>query len=893
MKFGRRAIISGVIVGLLLLLVGGRAIAGFLVELYWYRSLQLENVFWTHWRAALLVRGTAALLTALAVFANLWFVARSLGTIRVRRRYANIEIAERLPQMYVVGALGILSLFSAWWLSSGLADPLPILAALNPDSFGLADPVFGRDASFYVFQLPVLSRIQTLASLLVFWIALLATAAYVSTGAIRVVEGKLTVSALARRHLGVLVAAFLLFYAFNVWLDRYHLLVSGNGFEGALGYTDVHARIPAKLIVLVLTLAAAAAIGYGSWRGAPRLPVAAAILLFVGLVSAEVIYPSSIQRFVVEPNQFPREEGFIQQHLEFTRAAYDLATVERVPLPYDTRAEIDEAALLERLSGVPLWDPRPLLTTYQQQQALFRYYSFGSVHHDRYGPEGAQEPVAISVRELETTELEAAAQTWQNLHLNYVSGEGAVVSPVATMAADGTPEFYVWDIDPPKVDPAAPAELALENPSVYFGERTREYVILGPQTEPIGISISGAMRQLLFAWAFQSKNILLSGELGDDSKIVFRRVVSERVMAAAPFLRVTAERSAYPVIDAGRILWVVDAYTTSDNFPLSRRSAFDSRPVRYVRNSVKATVDAVTGEVRLYRVDENDPILDTYSRIFPDLIRPGEEMPEALRAHLRFPIQLMLVQAQVMGSYHLQDPRAFYGQEDVWSVATEQYRGTPASMEPTYSMYPLPGSSESEFLLSVPYVARGRQNMTALLVTRNDAPNYGQQILYLLPRDELIQGPQQIEAMIDQDPEISQQLSLWRRGGSDVIRGHLMIVPVEGSLVYVEPLFLEAANAAIPQLERVILAGSGRVVMEPTFTSAVAALLRGQSGPPADSGAVSTPLPGPIAGESESMQRARTLMSQAEALLRAGDWAGFGQTWEELQETLTPGAATN
>jgi uncharacterized protein len=890
MRLGRRATFTAVILGLLFVLVGGRMLAGLVAELLWYRSVQLENVFWVEWRATVLVRGAVALVVAAAVLGNLWVVTRSLGAIRVRRRYGNIEIAERLPQAYVLSALAVVAAFSAWWLSAGAADPLPFLAALAPETWGLSDPIFGRDAAFYVFQLPILNRLQTLAGLLVFWIALLAVATYVATGAIKVTEGKPAVSELARRHLGLIVASFLVVYAINVWLDRYGLIVNGNGFAGALGYTDVHARLPAKLAVFTLALLAAAAVGYGAWIGNLRLPALSFVVLIVGLVAAEGIYPSYVERFLVEPNQFPREQPHIERHLEFTRAAFRLHTLERTALPYQARVELDESMLVERLRGIPLWDPRPLLTTYRQQQGLFRYYTFTSVHHDRYARGDAVEPVAISVRELEVAELEQAAQTWQNLHLNYVPGEGAVVSPVARMAADGTPLFYVWDLDPPKLAPEAPPQLALYEPSIYFGERSLQYVILGADRAPHGVPLDAAWKKLLFAWAFQSTNILLSGDLTRDSKIVYRRRVTDRVEAAAPFLRVSRDRSAYPVITDGRVVWVVDAYTTSASFPLAPIIGFENRGVRYIRNSVKATVDARTGEVQLYRVDPDDPILATYARIFPGLVRPLEEMPAELRAHLRYPVPLMHLQAQVLGAYHLLDPRAFYGQQDVWSVATEQYRGTPLSMEPTYSMYPLPGSRDTEFLLSVPFVARGRANMTALLVTRNDPPHYGEQILYLLPRDELVPGPQQIEAAIDQDPEISQQLALWRRGGSDVIRGHLMVVPIEGSLIYVEPLFLEAENAAIPQLERVILARPGRVVMQPSFELAVSALLHGQADGALARGDV-VDQPGAPGLDPEFRARARRLMEEAEALLRAGDWAGFGRTWQSLRDALTsPGA---
>jgi len=893
MRLGRYPIAIAVALGVLLLLIGGGALVGFVSELLWYGSVGYEDLFWTHWRAALVVRGTTAVLVGAAILANLWVVTGSLGAIRVRRRYGNIEIAERLPRSYVIVAIAVVAALSAWWLSAGFADPLPVLAALDPVRWGLDDPAFGFDAAFYVFQLPILARIQTLGAIVVFWIALLSVAAYLVTGAIKMVEGKPIVSRLARRHLGALAAAFLVFFAMNAWLDRYALVIDGNGFGGGLGYTDVNARIPAKLVVVGLVLIVAAGIAYGTWVGNLRLALVTAALLPVAVLGAEVVYPSTVQRLVVEPNQFPREEPFIEQQLLFARRGFGLDNVERVALPYEAAGEIDPNLLLERLEGIPLWDPRPLLTTFQAQQALFRYYQFASVHHGRYERDGRMEPVAVSVRELETGELEAAAQTWQNLHLNYVSGAGAVASPVARMAANGTPVFYVWDLEPPKLSPDAPPDLELDDARIYFGERSTEWVIVGPEHEPAGIPLDASWRKALFAWAFRSKNILLSGDLTPASKIIFRRQVAERVQAVAPFVQVAREGSAYPVITEGRIVWLVDAYTTSPFFPLSPRQAFGNQDVRYVRNSVKATVDAVTGEIELFAVDAEDPILATYSAMFPGLVRPLAEMPEALRKHLRYPAQLMNIQAQVLGPYHLLEAREFYGQEDVWSVATEHYRGTPAEMEPSYSIFPLPGSESAEFVLSLPFVARGRQNMTALLVTRNDSPHYGEQILYLLPRDEQVPGPQQIEAAIDQDPDISQQLSLWRRAGSDVLRGHLSVLPFEGTLIYIEPLFLEAENAAIPQLERVVLAQAGRVVMQPNLQSAVAALVGSSAtNPPGSSIADATSSPSSLGTDWDPLVRARQLLDEAEGLLRAGDFAGFGDALDSLRDALSPPAAT-
>ncbi len=860
-----------------------------IADLLWYRSIGHGSVFWTTLRASLIVRGLAGLVIGGVVFGNLMVVSRSLGAIRLRRRYANIEIAERLPRAYILSGAAGIALFSAWWLSAAVGDAISVIAALHPEPFGVADPIFGRDASYYIFRWPVFRRLQTLAALVVFWIGLLSITAYVVTGAIKVVGQRLAITPVARKHLGAIGASFLVLYAINVWLSRYGLVVDGNGFADAFGYTDAVARLPAKMVLLIAALAAAGVLAHGMWTDRLRMPLFALASLSIIWMFGETIFPSLVQRFSVEPNELLREEPYIRDHMEFARYGFDLADIDQVPLPYDGNAEIDESVLLERLRGIPLWDPRPLLTTYRQRQAVYRYYSFNSVHLDRYeGPNGV-EPVALSVRELETPDLEATAQTWQNLHLNYVSGKGAVASPVARMAQDGTPMFYVWDIDPPKVSAEAPAALALSEADIFFGERTNEYVIVDQGALPAGVDLDAAWKKALFAWAFQSKNILLSGDLTRESKLVFRRQIVPRVRAVAPFVAIPGEGGVYPVVHEGRIIWMVDGYTASSSFPLSPLMDFGGRGVRYIRNSVKATVDAVTGEVRLYAVDPDDPLLATHGRMYPGLVRPIEEMPEGLRAHLRYAAGLMELQALVVGAYHLDDARQFYEQQDVWSLAQEQYQATPVAMEPAYSMFALPGESETEFLLSVPLVPRGRQNMTALMVTRNDYPNYGQQFLYMLPRDEVVFGPQQIEAMIDQDPEISQELALWRRGGSDVTRGHLMVVPVDGSLVYVEPLFLEAANAAIPQLERVILAKAGRVVMGSTFEAAVADLLRGRGAAApaaAPSGAADpAPLPAPTA-RSATVEEARQLMEDADAALRSGDWVGFGRRWDDLRELL-------
>ena len=754
--------------------------------------------------------------------------------------------------------------------------------------------MLGRDLSFYIFQLPFLERLQTLAGLLVFWVALLVTAAYVATGAIRVADTSLSASPLARRHLSALLGAFLVVIAIDAWLDRYNVLLSGSGIGNAPGYSDVHAVLPGKVVIALLALLTAGAVVYGGWRGQRRAPIAAGALLLAGFVGAQLVYPALVQKLTVEPNEFPRERPFVEQHLTLTRLAFGLADLERALYPYRPPADLEEERVRSVLTGVPLWDERPLLQAYNQRQSLFPYYEFVSAHQDRYGPPGDARQVALSVRELEPTKLPETAQTWQNLHLTYVNGVGVVVGPVSSMAADGAPLYYVSDLDPPKLAPGAPDALQITRPEVYFGERTRGYVILDEAEGPVGVPLDRGWKKLVFAWAFQSRNLFLSDETTGSSRIAYRRQVVERAQAIAPFLRFTADTPALPVVENGRIVWILDGYTGSAYFPVARQTSFEGRPVSYLRNSAKVTVDGVTGEVAVYAVDPEDPMLRTYSRIFPGLVRPVEEMAPELRRHLRVPRSILRLQTQVLEEYHMLDARAFYAGEDVWALATENYRSEAVPVEPTYSMFPLPGSEEREFLLTVPFVSRGRQNMTALLVTRNDPPHYGEQILLELPRDVLVPGPQQIEAMIDQDPEISQQLSLWRQGGSDVVRGHLISVPHDSTILYVEPLYLVSESAAIPQLERVILSTGSEVVMSPTLEGAVSALL----GTAPDSGAAEeespdtprTPQPeGPDA--SEVIGRARRLLEQAESQLRSGDWAAFGRTWEAIR-ALLEGAST-
>jgi uncharacterized protein len=897
---------------ILVLLVGGRAAAVFVTELFWYRSLGLEEVFWIRWRAGLLLRLSVALVAGAVVFANLWWVTRTLGTIRIRRRYGNLEIAERLPTGYIAAAVGAVALLSAWWISAGAGNPLDVLAFLRSERWGISEPIFGNDLSFYVFGLPLLVRAQVLLGALLFWTALLVTASYVATGGIRWVDDRPQISPIARRHLGLIGAALLGVLAWDLWLGRYDLVISGTGVGGAPGYTDVHARIPGRTALTVLALAAAASVGWGTWRGSLRLPLVGMGVFVVGAVLATAVIPGIVQRYIVEPDQVARETPFIEANIRLTRLAFGLDRLEERGYPLDPRASPSPDRVAEVLRGVPLWDPRPLRQTYRAQQTFRPFYEFASVHVDRYATGAGAEPIAISIRELLPQRLPPESQNWQNLHLNYVRGEGVVASPTSRISATGEPLYYLQDIFPMVRSPQAPPELRLERPEIYFGELTREYVIIPPDAEgaelPRGVTLDALWKRLAYAWAFDSKNILLSPQVVPGSEIVYRRRIRERVQAVAPFLLFTEEGGGglHPILHEGRVVWMLDGYTGSRSFPLSRAQGSGAGVSRYLRNSVKATVDAVSGETRFYMVDEEDPIIRTYARIFPGLIRPMTEMPGGLQRHLRFPLELSMLQGQILREFHVGDARTFFRREDVWDIPTELYRNEAVAYRPFYALLPVPGLEEaSEWVTVLPFVAAGRQNLRGILYTRNDPPHYGEQILFEFPTGILIPGPQQIESMIDQNPAISEQLALWKRAGSDVIRGHMILVPIDGALLYVEPVFLEAQADAIPQLERVIMARGRDVVMRPTAASAAAALLDAQletvrlgeaeeareravadaSLPPVEA-APTGPGPGRLAAD-----EARRILDRAEERLRAGDWAGFGRALEELREALDRGTA--
>ncbi len=895
----RLALIGGVL--LIVLLILGRLGVDLYTELLWFQQLGYQSVMWRQLAAMAAVRVVTGALGAAIVLANLLRVVRHLGPVQLRRRYGNLEIAEQIPHGYVTAGIVLAALLAGWWLS-GLSIPSDeapgVLAWIQRTSWGIRDPLLHRDLGFYVFSLPLLDRFLDFLLLVTVWSAVLALVGYVLVGAVRLRGGHVEVENYPKVHFAILVAGLVLLIAARYWMGRYAVVLHGGGFGGVVGYTDVNARLPAYQVLTLVSVLTAAAIVYSvvvrNWL--PTL-VSVGILLLAGL-GLGIAYPSFVQKLRVVPNELAREEPYIRMSLEFTRRGFGLEDLERAPLtvhPQPTSQLRELSATLDRL---PLWDATPLQAYFNQVQSLVAYYHFESVHFDRYGPPNAETQVAIAVREFARQGLPAA--TWRTLHLNadQVRGNGAVVAPVSEKTEDGNPVFWLRSVTAAgdtaaaasiRREAGAPGDLVLNHPNIFFGESDQEYLIVnaprdssgsGAQAARAGVPLGTFLRVFAYAWRFGDRNLLFSSELTPTSRLLFRRSVQERVATLAPFLG--WDPRPLPVILDGHIVWLVDGYTYSRTFPLSAgRTVGDMGTVSYLRNSVKATVDAITGETRLYAIDPQEPILAAYARAFPGLFHPLQDMPLMLQRHLRYPQRLLQVQAQVLEKFHVDSASVFFAGQREWQVPQEGAgSGLGRDYPPIYLLAPMPGGTRPEFLLALPFIARDRQNMTAILLVQNDAPHYGRKLLLELPLDQQVSGPQQVRTLIEQDPVISAQLTLWRQGGSDVEIGRLRVVPLDGSVLYVEPLYLSGSNSSIPQLQRVVISDGTTVAMAENMDAAVAAI-RGanESGNPV----ANTP---PAAGTLDWPRQALDLMQQAERALRALSWDEFGRRWKELQDLL-------
>lgn len=885
----------------------GRSLAGFFTETLWYRSVGYSSVFWTRTLVELGMRIAIGILTAVLAFSSFRIVGRTLIGVQIRRQFGNLEIAERLSKRAITwGTVGV-SVLLALWLGAAFPQSagIRLLLMLKAPEWGLAVPWLGTDVSFFVFALPILGGGMVLALTLIFLLLSFSAAGYAATGSLSARSGRLEMGPLPRKHLAILCALFLFFLAGRFWLAPYLLMLDGNsGVQGIFGFADANARVRGYQALALITLAAAGVMGWSGFQKRLTPIIASGVAVVLGGLVLIQLYPELVQRFRVEPNELDRETPYIEANLEFTRIGFGLEGLQRGGYDYDREASPDWEVAAQQFEGLPIWTPGALLTTFHTLDARFPYYDFETVTVDRYPSRTGVIPVAVAVREIDPGGI--GDPNWQNLHLRtlYQAGMGAVASAVNRRTPEGRPHMFIAGIPPVSSgDPDGPLALgpdglqplSLDEFSVFFGSRVQLYAIVNPDSLlasggdlsdlPRGIQLSGLMRKLALAWRFRDALLLFASEVTPESQFVFRRSVVERASAIAPFLRFLED--PYPVLHQGRIVWMLDGFTSTQNFPLSKAHDLSGAGVvTYLRNSVKVTVDAVTGDIRFFRIDSEDPLLEAWSRVFPDLFQPFDDMPGELQSHIRYPRELLGVQARVLLQYHQETAPRFHGQQDVWALPQELAQGArPVPYIPEYGLYRLPGEDDPEFLLTTVFVPAGRQNLTAILAVRCDPQGYGDLLLFDIAVEEQVPGPRQVEALVEQDPVISQQFSLWRQGGSQVWSGHLHVVPVGQTLLYLEPIFLAAEADAIPELRRFVVSDGRRVAMEPTLAEAISALALAGG----DEAPVLSPVEDPEGGPPAPAllpREALSLLNEAEDRLRSGDWAGFGEALEELRALL-------
>ena len=703
-----------------------------------------------------------------------------------------------------------------------------LVLMLHQLPFGVSDPQFGRDASFYVINLQVLRAVQGWLLALLITLTAISAAFYAGIYALRGLALVLTPRTL--RHLAGLGIFIMLTLAFHHVLSIYELVLSEGGVVAGATYADVHARIPVYWFLVGIALLAAAGFGASIYYSGIRLMAGAFTLWLIMFLLAGVLYPALFQRFRVNPDEFAREQPYIQRNIETTRFAYGLDAVEETVYP--VAESLTAPALGERradMEEIRLWDAAPLLDAYKQLQFMELYYTFLNMDSDRYVVDGRVQQVLIGARELDPENLPEDARNWVNQRLQYTHGYGVSMTPATGYTlGEGRPEYFIQDIPIKSL-------LPVSRPEVYYGESPIPFAIVGsgmPEVNPGsenwnydgqgGVPLNSWLRRALYTLKFSDVNIALSDQVTPESRIQFRRNVRERVKAVAPFLKL--DEDPYPVLDdSGKLWWIQDAYTTTDSYPYSTRS---ESGFNYIRNSVKAVVDAYEGDVALYVMDPQDPILKIYRNAFPILFKPFEEMPEDLQPHIRYPVALFSAQARIYLRYHVTDPQVFFNQAEQWDIPLETRLGKDGvRVTPTYLLLPLPGEEGAEFVLQMPFSPAGqKKNLVGLLVARNDPPNYGQLRSYHLPDDRQIDGPSQVEARIENDQDFSQLFTLWDGSGSKIIRGRLLPIPIADTIVYVEPLYLQSQFLEFPELKKVILADNTNLVMADSMAEGIARL---------------------------------------------------------------------
>jgi uncharacterized protein len=933
------------------LLLGGRLVR-FSTDVLWFREVGLSSVLFKSLTTQLAVGVIVGALVALIVWLNLVLAGRIAPTYRARfeviagrpdplDQYRDLLQPHlrsiRIAAALFIGLLTGLSAAAAWqtvllWINRVSWEGI--------DTRFQPDAQFGKDVGFYVFELPFFRDVLGWLWFALLAALLLSAFAHYFHGSIRPERGRSAIIPGALAHLSVLLGLLALIKAGQYWIGQYALNFSPSGTVTGASYTDVHARLPALKLLVLISIISAALFLVNIRARRLSLPLAAVAIWVLTAVLAGGLWPWWVQRFSVAPQEPQREAVYIARNLEATRTAFGLRRVEK--RPFTAAADLTSGNLRANrasLDNVRLWDPDVLELAYDQLQSIRTYYDFGDVDVDRYQVDGALRQVLISARELLLQDLPANSQTWSNLHLQYTHGYGLAASLANASTSAGQPEFLVKDLPGNIAAGADDLKTSKEQPRIYYGEQFQptDYSVVGSKQSEVdyptsgaeqlsrnnysgagGIPVSGLLRRFLFAIRERDPNLVLSSLISGNSRIMIYKNVRDRVLRAAPFL--SLDNDPYPAVVDGRLVWILDAYTATPWYPYSER--FDATEVlgggqagslegslNYMRNSVKVVVDATNGTLRFYLIDRKDPMIRAWSKAFPDLFTDAEPSSD-LRAHFRYPEDLFNVQSDVYLTYHMTDPQDFYSKEDAWevpvdlqSVGDTESLTTPAetssqsgSVPPTYLVFKLPGDESEQFMLTRPFTPRGKNNMIALMAGRSDPEEYGQLVSLQLPRQTLVAGPSQVDNLINQDVRISKLLSLLKQQGSGTDFGSLVILPIEDSIMYVQPIFVRATSGGIPELKKVVLVYGQQVEIADGFEGALQQVFGvvGRQEPPSGGGGGQGgggqggggPQGTQNARLSRIIDRAGTLYRRAQQALQRGDLASYAELIDRVGKLL-------
>ncbi len=905
----------------------------------WYQSVGQTAVFWTRFSSVATVSSTTfsivaavLLLTMLAALrlapgwrrhtsgqsrARVVDTPQGPKTVQDPRAFLDVIGDKISPILRVV--ICIAALVIAFMFAGTLSQHWETMRlALSKVAFGTSDPQFGIDVGFYVFQLPAVKIVLNEAGNLIVLSILLTGLVYLFAGGIRPWSKSEKVVPHAKAHLSVLLALFMILECANTLVRMLELNYSTRGQVLGVSYTDAHAQIPAFLIMAGICILIAVLLLFNISHKGWKLPIVGIAVWAGASIILTGIFPEIIQRFIVQPNEVSLEAPYIRRNIKSTRTAYGLTDVEEKTFAATndlTEQNVEDDK--DTIDNIRLWDPSVAKQSYVQLQAIRPYYNFNDVDVDRYKVNGQLRQVLVSPREMNISQLASTAQTWVNQHLVYTHGYGSVMNAASVYDSRGLPDFIVGDV-PPKVSSSAgqSEDLKITEPRIYFGEEESQYVVVNTKMKEFdypqgaknatttykaqsGIKVGSFFRRAAWSLRFKSLQMMLSSYITPDSQVLMNRNVKARINELAPWL--TVDDDIYTAIVDGRTVWIADGYTTSSMYPYSER--LEDSDTNYIRNSVKITVDAYTGKTTFYAFDEKDPILKAWRTIFPSLFKSGKEIPTAVLNHLRYPKELFQAQAEIYRTYHMTDSTVFYNKEDQWEIAGAK---SGKEMEPFFVLLKLPGAKKEQFYMMQPYTPRNRSNMIGWMAVSCDPDSYGERTVYLFPKERVILGPEQISARINQDPVISPQFSLWDQRGSQVIFGNMVVVPIHNSIVYVQPVFLQAEQTAIPELASVVVAYGDKMVMDRDFKTALKKVFGSSSSESSTSetgsstdatGTTTNPdtsISSDSAGTADTSSsssgslpaQASKLYEEALSAQKSGDWATYGDKIEALGKIL-------